>query len=144
MLRKKPFENIVRKGENACKQHFLLFLQCFTTIRKTEIIILSSTNALNLVQSNKLSFDKVSINVSYHFLHHFSLWEGRAMHLFMFLSHLSSTCSRRAFRVIQCPPCVFNNFFKHLLSNCWANLNQTWQEFSLRGRLQNLAGQILK
>ena len=26
---KKPFENIVVKGENAGKQHFLLFLQCF-------------------------------------------------------------------------------------------------------------------
>ena len=28
-LKKKPFENIVRKGENAGNQHFLLFLQCF-------------------------------------------------------------------------------------------------------------------
>ena len=28
-LRKKPFENIVEKGENAGNQHFLLFPQCF-------------------------------------------------------------------------------------------------------------------
>ena len=28
-LRKKSFENIVRKGENAGYQHFLLFLLCF-------------------------------------------------------------------------------------------------------------------
>ena len=27
--RKKPFENIVGKGENAGNQHFLLFPQCF-------------------------------------------------------------------------------------------------------------------
>ena len=29
MLRKRPFENIVGKGENAGNQHFLLFPQCF-------------------------------------------------------------------------------------------------------------------
>ena len=28
-LRKKPYENIVGKGENAGNQHFLLFPQCF-------------------------------------------------------------------------------------------------------------------
>ena len=33
-LRKMPFENIVRKGENAGKQHFLLFPQCFLPIPK--------------------------------------------------------------------------------------------------------------
>ena len=33
-LDKKPFENIVRKGENAAKQHFLLFPQCFLPILK--------------------------------------------------------------------------------------------------------------
>ena len=31
-LRKKPFKNIVRKGENAANQHFLLFPQCFLPI----------------------------------------------------------------------------------------------------------------
>ena len=33
-LRKKPFENIAGKGENAGNQHFLLFLQCFLHISK--------------------------------------------------------------------------------------------------------------
>ena len=28
-LKRKPFENILRKGENAGNQHFLLFAQCF-------------------------------------------------------------------------------------------------------------------
>ena len=28
-LKNEPFENVVGKGENACNQHFLLFLQCF-------------------------------------------------------------------------------------------------------------------
>ena len=28
-LLKRPFENIVEKGENANNQHFLLFSQCF-------------------------------------------------------------------------------------------------------------------
>ena len=53
-LKKKPFENTVGKGENASKQHFLHFPQCFVTLSKTEINILatlemSSVNALNLV-----------------------------------------------------------------------------------------------
>ena len=33
-LRKKHFENIVGKGENAGNQHFLLFLQFFLPISK--------------------------------------------------------------------------------------------------------------
>ena len=32
--KKKPVENIVRKGENAGYQHFLLFPQCFLPIPK--------------------------------------------------------------------------------------------------------------
>ena len=40
-------------------------------------------------------------------------------------------CVRRA-------SCVINNFFKHLLSNPWANLDQTWQECSFGGPLQKL------
>ena len=63
-----------------------------------------------------------------------------------FLAHLSTTCSRGAFRVVRCPSCVVrrtsyvvNNFFKHLLlPNRWANLDQTWQECSLGGPLQKL------
>ena len=47
--------------------------------------------------------------------------------------------SRGAFRVVMCPSCVVNNFFKHLLlPNHWANLDQTWQECSLGGPLQIL------
>ena len=33
-LRKKTFENIVGKGENAGNQHFLLFPQCFLPIQR--------------------------------------------------------------------------------------------------------------
>ena len=56
-----------------------------------------------------------------------------------FLAHLSTTCSRGAFRVVMCLSCVVNNFFKHLLlPNCWANLDQTWQECSLGGPLQKV------
>ena len=56
-----------------------------------------------------------------------------------FLAHLSTTCSRGAFRVVMCPSCVVNNFFKDLLlPNHWANLDQTWQECSLGGPLQKL------
>ena len=59
--------------------------------------------------------------------------------LLSFLAHLSTTCSRGAFRVVMCPSCVVNNFFKHLLlPNRWANLDQTWQECSLGGPLQKL------
>ena len=51
--------------------------------------------------------------------------------------------SRGAFRMVMCPPCVVNNFFKHLLlPNRWANLDQTWQECSLGGPLQKLLSQF--
>ena len=64
-----------------------------------------------------------------------------------FLAHLSTICSRGAFRVVMCPSCVIrhassvvNNFFKHLLlPNCWANLDQTWQECCIGGPLQKLS-----
>ena len=51
-----------------------------------------------------------------------------------FLVHLSTG----AFRVVRCLLCVVNNFFKHLLANHGANLDQTWQECSLGGPLQKL------
>ena len=62
-LRKKPLENIVRKGENAGNQHFLPFPQCFLPF-PTQIFnfaitctfILWSANAINLDQSKILSF----------------------------------------------------------------------------------------
>ena len=56
----------------------------------------------------------------------------------LFLAHLSTTCSRGAFRVTGCPSSVVcrQQFFKHqLLLNQWANLDQTWQECSLGGPL---------
>ena len=57
----------------------------------------------------------------------------------LFLAHLSTTCSMGAFRVVRCPSCVVNNFFKHLLlPNRWANVDQTLQECSLGGPLQTL------
>ena len=43
------------------------------------------------------------------------------------------------FRVVRCPSCVVNNFFKHLLlPNRWANLDKTWQECSLGSPLQKV------
>ena len=69
-LGKKPFENIVGKGENAGNQHFLLFPQCFVPF-KNQIssfwshlfcclltLILLSANVFNLDQSKILSFGK--------------------------------------------------------------------------------------
>ena len=48
-------------------------------------------------------------------------------------------CSRGDFRVVMCPSCVVNSFFKHLLlPNRWANLDPTWQACSLGGPLQKL------
>ena len=40
-LGKKPFENIVGKGENAGHQHFLLFSQCFLPFPKQISILWS-------------------------------------------------------------------------------------------------------
>ena len=62
-LRMKPLENIMGKGENAGNQHFLLFPTMFYSLSKIEITIyvpfdLSSAKALNLVQSENLSFGK--------------------------------------------------------------------------------------
>ena len=36
---------------------------------------------------------------------------------FVFLAHLNTACSRGAFRVVQCPSCIVNNFSKHFLPN---------------------------
>ena len=62
-LRKKPFENIVGKGENAGNQHFLLFPQCFLSFPQQISIVqsqlfFSSANAFNLDLSEILSFGK--------------------------------------------------------------------------------------
>ena len=66
MLKYMAFENIVRKGENASHQHFLLFPPMFSSPpkpKKKKILILAAfsclsaiCNALNLVKSRKLAF----------------------------------------------------------------------------------------
>ena len=55
-LIKNPFENTVGKGKNAGNQHSLLFLQCFSSLSKTNFNIsasftLSSANAFNMDQT---------------------------------------------------------------------------------------------
>ena len=77
---KESLENIVRKGENAGNQHFVLFPQCFllflTQISNFEsLLFLSSPNALILVKAKDLSFGK-GLKLSWrrrqfwqHFLH---------------------------------------------------------------------------
>ena len=63
-LKKKPFANIVGKGENAGNQHFLLFPQFFFTQRqKLLFYYLSSASALNSDQSRILLYGKeVNLN----------------------------------------------------------------------------------
>ena len=56
ILRKKPFGNIVGKGENAGNQHFLLFPQCFLTFPNKNLnflltFILSPENSFRQVQN---------------------------------------------------------------------------------------------
>ena len=65
---KKPFENIVGKGENAGNQHFLLFPAMFSIHPKKTFFfdvtfILLSAYAFNLDQSKNLSFGK-DLNLS--------------------------------------------------------------------------------
>ena len=62
-LKKKPFENIMGKDENAGNQHFLLFPLCFSALPKTNFnfsvtFLLSSTNAFKFDQSKNTSFGK--------------------------------------------------------------------------------------
>ena len=64
-LKKKAFENIVRKDENAGNQHFSPLPTMFSTLSEREIVIsaifiLWSANALNLDQSEISPFDKES------------------------------------------------------------------------------------
>ena len=65
-LKKKAFENIVGKEENAGNKHFLLFPQCFLLFPKQisifESELLSSANALNLDKSEILLFGKELMN----------------------------------------------------------------------------------
>ena len=63
-------------------------------------------------------------------------FKSKICHTRTFLAHLSTTCSRGAFRVVMCLSCVINNFCTHLLlPSRWASLDQTWQECSLGGPL---------
>ena len=62
-LTKEGFENHVGIGEDAGNQHFLIFLQSFFSLSKTEIITsatfnFSSANGLILVKAKILSFGK--------------------------------------------------------------------------------------
>ena len=61
---------------------------------------------------------------------------------FRFLAHLSTTCSRGAFRVVICSTCIVNNFFKHLPQTAgpvWTKLckNVPW-EILFKSCSQNL------
>ena len=57
-LKKKPFENIEGKGENAGSQHFSLFPTMFSTLPQQNFNF-SSANAFNLDQFKLLSLSKV-------------------------------------------------------------------------------------
>ena len=62
-LKTKALENTVGKEENAGKQHFLLFPQCFQLLSQREIVILavinlSSANAFKVFMSKNLLFGK--------------------------------------------------------------------------------------
>ena len=62
-FKKKPFENIVGKGENTGNQRFRLFPQCFLSFpQKISVFlshqILSSANAFRLEQPKNMSFGK--------------------------------------------------------------------------------------
>ena len=69
-MKKKHFENIVGKGENADNQHFRLFPQCFLPIPERFCFyvkfILSSANAFNLDKSKILLFGKKLTHTSKH------------------------------------------------------------------------------
>ena len=51
--------------------------------------------------------------------------------------HMVSFCDR-SMSGVRRPLCVFHNFFKHLLLNYWANLDETWQVCSLGEALPKL------
>ena len=61
----------------------------------------------------------------------------------LFLAHLSTTCSRGAFRVVMCLSCVINNFFKHLLPNCWGQFGPNLAGMFLRSSSSKIVHRIL-
>ena len=116
------------KEKNAGNLHFLLSPYCFRHFQ-IQISIFSWEKEKN---AGNLHF-LLSPYCFRHFQIQISIFQSP------FLAHLSTTCSRGAFRVVMCPSCVVNNFFKHLLlPNRSTNLDQTWQECSLGGPLQKL------
>ena len=78
-LKKKPFENIVGKGENAGNQHFLLFPHYFPPFPKriSITLILSSANASNLEQFKRLSSGKV-LNAFHNYSYICSQWRSKS------------------------------------------------------------------
>ena len=62
-MKKRPFENIVGKGDNSCYQHFLLFPQYFQLYQRQKssilaTLIMSSANPFNLVKDKIFLFGK--------------------------------------------------------------------------------------
>ena len=51
--------------------------------------------------------DKLNLSKNLQFYEHLQELSS----FFFFLAHLSTTCSREAFRVVMCPSCVVNDFF---------------------------------
>ena len=108
-LYKKPFENIVGKGENAGNQHFLLFPPCFFCSSQ-----------------NKFQF-------------HFVVCKCFLAHLSTTCSRGAIVTGHRPASVRPSVRPSVNNFFKNLLlQNQKANLDKTWQECSLGEALQKL------
>ena len=109
----------------------------FTGAKYTEGIH-ESENVINILSINSILVNIDVISGSY-------INGTMTNTIFSFLAHLSTTCSRGAFRVTGCPSSVVRRpscvdrrqqLFKHqLLLNRWANLDQTWQECSLGGPL---------
>ena len=100
-LGKKPFENIVEKGEYAGKQHFLLFPQCFPSFSKQisdfGLNLFCLLQMLSIWTSLKLSFGNGL--TLYHTMPHFD-----AVHI---------TCEKKKLLVTR----NFSFFFQNVFHN---------------------------
>ena len=104
-LRKKPFENIVGKGENAGNKHFLLFPQCFISFSKQISIFQSHLfcrlQMLSIWTSLKFcrwvqSYVKISFSVFSNIIVCFSDWIKRTkLEIRIFFSALHSFCCQQ-------------------------------------------------
>ena len=107
---RKPFENIVGKGENTGNQHFLIFSTMFSTLSKREIGILatlnlSSANAFNLVRAIFFSFGK-----DLRILSDYGLTVHPYVTEILFEKHsLTLSQTNRGLRAISPFPTVFSN-----------------------------------